>query len=252
MPTVVLVRHGRTTANAAGVLAGWTPGVGLDAVGAEQVRGLAGRMAVLPLAAVVTSPLQRCRETADAVLAVPGPRGRARPEPVVEDLIGECRYGDWTGRPLRELARDPLWRVVQSHPSGARFPGADGETLAAVQARAVAAIRDHDARVAGESGPGAVWVAVSHGDVIRTVLADALGMHLDSFQRLTVSLCSVSVIHYTPLRPVVLRVNDPGAALDALVPVRRRRRTRLGAPGAVADGGSGHADDRGDGASATS
>nr|WP_284286892.1 histidine phosphatase family protein [Angustibacter aerolatus] len=98
MPTLLLVRHGRTTANTAGVLAGWTPGVRLDEQGEAQVAALGQRAAVLPIAQVVTSPLERCGQTAAALTAVPGPKGAARPEPVVDDRLGECRYGDWTGR----------------------------------------------------------------------------------------------------------------------------------------------------------
>ncbi len=244
MPIVLLVRHGRTAANAEGVLAGWTPGVALDETGLAQARALAQRLAVLPLAAVVTSPLQRCCETAAAVAAVDGPPLRttvakaraasnavvtalvARPQPVIDDRLGECRYGSWTGRSLKELAKDPLWRAVQVHPSGVRFPGPDGESMRAMQERAVCAVREHDARVASEHGEGAVWVAVSHGDVIKAVLADALGMHLDAFQRLVVDPCSVSAVRYTPLRPFALRVNDTGGDLASLQPARQAGRAR--------------------------
>ncbi len=223
MPTVLLVRHGRTTANAEGTLAGWTSGVGLDDVGRAQVTALAERMAVLKLAALVSSPLQRCLETAQAL--VDGRPARRRPQPVTEDRLGECHYGDWTGRPLKDLAKDPLWRVVQAHPSGVTFPGPQGESMPAMQGRAVAAVRDHDAAVGRSAGEHAVWVAVSHGDVIKAILADALGMHLDAFQRLVVDPASVSVVRYTPLRPFVVRINDTGGDLAALAaPPRRRRR----------------------------
>jgi probable phosphomutase (TIGR03848 family) len=200
--------------------------VGLDPSGVEQVRALAERLAVVPLAAVVASPLQRCRETADHLTAVAGPRGLRRPAPVLDDRLGEARYGDWTGRMLKDLAKDPLWRVVQSHPSAVTFPGAGGESLLAMQQRAVHAIREHDARVGQAHGDDGIWVAVSHGDVIKAVLADALGMHLDSFQRLVVDPASVSVVRYTPLRPFAVRVNDSGGDLAGLVPSGRRRRRR--------------------------
>lgn len=240
MPTVLLVRHGRTTANASGVLAGWTPGVALDGTGVAQADALASRLAAVPLAAVVTSPLQRCRETAAALVAVPGPPATAtgrssrrsapvpvpRPEPAVDDRLGEARYGDWTGRSLKDLAKEPLWRVVQAHPSAVTFPGSEGESMPAMQTRAVEAVRWHDAAVAAEHGPDAVWVAVSHGDVIKAVLADAFGMHLDAFQRIVVDTCSVSVVRYTPLRPFVVRVNDTGGDLAGLVPPPPPRRGR--------------------------
>jgi broad specificity phosphatase PhoE len=107
MPTVLLVRHGRSTANTAGVLAGRTPGVALDDTGRRQVADLAARLAAVPLAAVVTSPVQRCRETAEALVALPGPRGRFRSRPPVlsDDRLAEVDYGEWSNGRLRDLSR---------------------------------------------------------------------------------------------------------------------------------------------------
>lgn len=237
VPTLLLVRHGRTTANATGVLAGRTPGVDLDDTGREQARVLAERLVPVPFAVVVASPLERTTQTAEALVAAGGTAKAPRPAVEAEPRLLECDYGSWTNRPLKELAKDPMWRVVQSHPSAALFP--DGESLREVQARAVAAVREHDARVAAEHGDEAVWVAVSHGDVIKAVLADALGMHLDSFQRVVVDPCSVSVVRYTPLRPFVVRTNDTGGDVAALVPPRRRRRSPRRSSDAVVGGGSG-------------
>jgi probable phosphomutase (TIGR03848 family) len=234
MTTLLLVRHGRTTANASGVLAGWTPGVGLDEVGREQARAVASRLSPVGLAAVVSSPLDRCQETAAALTA-----GRDGLTVHTDERIGECRYGDWTGRPLKELAKDPLWKIVQQHPSAVVFPGPQGEALAHTQARAVAAVREWDARIAAEHGPDAVWVACSHGDVIKAVLADALGMHLDLFQRIVVDPCSVSVVRYTETRPFVVRVNDVGGDVSALVPPKRKRRRAKASSDAVLGGGAG-------------
>lgn len=243
MPTVLLVRHGRTTANAAGVLAGWTPGVLLDEIGQSQVNALAERMSVLSLAAVVASPLERCQQTAAALTALAGPDDATRPAVVDEDRLGECRYGDWTGRELKTLVKEPLWKVVQAHPSAAVFPGPEGESMRAMQQRALDAVREWDARVADEHGEDAMWVAVSHGDVIKAILADALGTHLDAFQRIVVDPASVSVVRYTPTRPFVLRSNDSGGDLAALVPEGkgRRRRARPGptSSDAVVGGGAG-------------
>ncbi len=231
MTTLLLFRHGRTEANAAGLLAGWTPGVALDETGRAQVAATASRLLAVPLAAVVSSPLQRCQESAQAIAA-----GRDRLELHTDDRLGECRYGDWTGQPLKTLAKDPMWKVVQQHPSAAVFPGPEGEGLAQTSARAVAAVRDWNSRL----GPDATWLACSHGDVIKAVIADALGMHLDMFQRLMVEPASVSVIVYTPTRPFVLRTNDIGGDLSGLVPRKkgRRRRPRAGAEGAVGGGDS--------------
>ncbi|WP_264991712.1 MSMEG_4193 family putative phosphomutase, partial [Mycobacterium montefiorense] len=132
---------------------------------------------------------------------------------LVEDRLAEVDYGDWTGRKIGELANEPLWRVVQAHPSAAVFPG--GEGLAQVQARAVAAVREHDRRLSEEHNGDALWVACTHGDVIKSLIADAYGMHLDGFQRVTADPASVSVIRYTTLRPFVLHVNHTGGRLAA-------------------------------------
>lgn len=228
MSTVLLVRHG-LTALTGPVLAGRTAGVHLDDRGRAQAENLARRMAKLPLAAVVTSPLERCVETADAIIAaqqVSSPRH-------VDDRLIECGYGDWTGRALKELARDPLWKVVQTQPSAVRFP--NGESLPEVAARAVSAVRDWDARL----GADALWVACSHGDVIKAVLADALGLHLDQFQRIVVDPCSTSIVRYTDTRPYVMRVNDMGSDLMPYVPPKRRGRKRQDAtPGGASGPGA--------------
>jgi probable phosphomutase (TIGR03848 family) len=235
VPTVLLVRHGRSTANTDGVLAGWTPGVDLDDRGREQASRLAARLSEVPLAAVVSSPLDRCVRTAEAVLTVPGPRRSARPAIETDDRLGECRYGDWTGRALKSLGKDPLWAVVQTHPSAAVFPGSEGESLRGMQLRAVDAVREWDARVAAAHGDSAVWVAVSHGDVIKSLVADAVGAHLDTFQRIVIDPCSVTAIRYTKLRPFLLRCNDTGGELAPLVPPRRRRRRGAAPRGADSD-----------------
>ncbi|MGY1603941.1 histidine phosphatase family protein [Geodermatophilus sp. SYSU D00815] len=230
MTTVILLRHGRTTANTGGVLAGWTPGVQLDETGHAQVRAVAARLAPVPLAAVVSSPLERCVQTAGAVV-----EGREL-EPQTDERLGEARYGDWTGRPLAELVKEPLWKVVQQHPSAAVFPGPEGEGLAQTQARAVAAVREWNAKL----GPDAVWLACSHGDVIKAVLADALGLHLDQFQRIVVDPASVSVVTYTDTRPFVVRTNDTGGDVAALLPPKKKKRRRRTADSdAVVGGGAG-------------
>lgn len=210
MATVILVRHGRTTANADGVLAGRTPGVKLDKVGRGQATRTGERLAVVPLVAVVSSPLQRCRQTSRIILD----HQAGSPLALVEKGITECDYGQWQGRALSELAKESLWSVVQRQPSAAQFPG--GESLAAMQARATAAVRRHNAELESQHGPGAVWVAVSHGDLIKAVLADALGMHLDLFQRINVAPASVSIVRYGPNRPEVLATNTDAGDLSWL------------------------------------
>ncbi len=201
--TVILIRHGRSTANTSGVLAGRTAGVELDEVGRDQAAGLVSRLADVDVVAAVRSPLLRCEQTLGPLLAAKGLEG------TVDDRLAEVDYGAWTGRAITELLSEPLWKVVQQHPSAAVFPG--GEALAAVQARAVAAVREHDRAITERFGPGAVWVACSHGDVIKSVVADAVGSHLDQFQRIMVNPASVSVVAYGDTRPMVFCVNAGGS-----------------------------------------
>lgn len=219
MATLILVRHGRTTANASGLLAGRTPGVRLDETGERQAERAAARIAAVPVVAVVTSPQERCKQTARAVTDAQRAAGRGL-RARTERGLAECDYGDWQGRTLKELAQEPLWRTVQRQPSAAAFPG--GESMVTMQHRAVAAVRRHDAAIAAEHGAGAVWVAVSHGDIIKAVLADALGMHLDLFQRLHVDPASVSVIRYTEDRPFVLASNTHDGDLSWLAAAEER------------------------------
>ena len=218
MTTLILLRHGRSSANAAGVLAGRSPGVELDETGLQQAEKVVERLTGIPIAEIVTSPMTRCRQTVE-------PLAIARElVPVVEDEFSEVDYGEWTGGTIKTLAKEPLWKVVQAHPSAAVFPG--GEGLAGMQARAVAAVRAHGARIAQEHGPSAIWLACSHGDVIKSVLADALATHLDNFQRIMVDTCSISVVHYTPTRPFVARVNDLGGDVAGLIPPKPKRRRK--------------------------
>lgn len=218
MTTLILLRHGRSSANVAGVLAGRTPGVELDETGRGQAEKVVARLNGVPLAEIVCSPMLRCEQTVAPLAA------DRELTPVTEPDLAEVDYGSWTGSELKKLGKEPLWKVVQSHPSAAVFP--DGEGLAAMQARAVAAVRRHDARIAAAHGPQAVWVACSHGDVIKSILADALATHLDNFQRIMVDTCSISVVHYTETRPFVARVNDLGGDVAGLIPPPPKKRRR--------------------------
>jgi len=205
---VLLVRHG-LTAGTGNVLTGRTPGIPLDDRGREQAAALAGRLAEVPLDAIVTSPLDRCRQTAEAIAAARNGDTVAVAE---DERFAEVKYGDWTGQPLKRLAKDPLWRVVQAHPSAVRFPGADAESMPEVAHRAVNAVREWNKRL----GPDAVYLICSHGDVIKSVIADSLGLHLDLSQRIQVDPASLSVIRYTPLRPFLVRMNDSGRSAAGL------------------------------------
>lgn len=240
---MILVRHGRTTANASGTLAGRLPGVRLDERGLEQAGRAAERIAPVPLALAVTSPMERCQQTLSVIL-----EGRAeQPTVVVEDGVSECDYGEWQGEKITTLARRKLWKTVQTQPSAVTFPG--GESMAAMQARGVEAVRRHDAAVTAAHGDSAVWLCVSHGDLIKSILADALGMHLDLFQRLHVDPASISVIRYGEGRPSVLATNTHAGDLSWLAPQgsvkkgaaakKGRKSSRRRNDDAVVGGGSG-------------
>lgn len=195
----------------------------------------------MPLDAIVTSPLDRCQQTVAELIAARGaghadngqagrPAPAAQPGgggPVIDDRVGECKYGDWTGQPLTELAKDPLWPVVQAHPSAVTFPGAGGESMLDMQHRAVSAVRDWNLRL----GKDATYLICSHGDVIKAIVADSLGLHLDQCQRIVADPCSLTVISYTTLRPFLLRLNDTGGGVADLLPKP--------APAAAAEGSAG-------------
>ena len=252
MTTVLLVRHG-LTATTGQLLTGWTPGVGLDERGRAQAKALGERLAPVPLDAIVTSPLARCRQTVEEIVAArAGRTGQAGQEgppaaPVTEERVGECKYGDWTGKPLKELEKDPLWPVVQAHPSAVTFPGPEGESMLDMQHRAVSAVREWNAKL----GKDATYLVCSHGDVIKAIVADSLGLHLDQCQRIVADPCSLTVIRYTTLRPFLLRLNDTGGGVDDLLP--RPQPTASGdnvnsaESDAVIGGGAGAGTHRGDG-----
>lgn len=235
MATVVLVRHGRTAANATGILAGRSPGVSLDDEGVAQAQRTATRLGPVPLRAIISSPLERTLSTAESIAAAQVEAGRTLVVQEDNSFI-ECDYGTWTGRSLRELAKEPAWKQVQGHPSSVTFP--TGEAMLEMQLRAVQGIRTWNDILGHDS----VYAVVSHGDVIKAILADALGMHLDHFQRISVDPCSVSVVDYTPLRPFVLRTNDTSGDLGSLAarfgPKVRRKRT-AGSSDAAVGGGAG-------------
>lgn len=197
MTDLLLIRHA-TNDWVGDRLAGWTPGVHLNAQGRGQAAALAERLAAWPIQAIYSSPLERAVETAQAVAA-----GRGL-EIVVEEGVGESRYGDWTGQSIKELAQAPEWLHVQFTPSLAHFP--HGETLGAMQARAVAAVerlrRQH---------PDGVVAIFSHADVIKAVAAYYAGMPFDLFQRLVIDPASVTWLRITPHGPRVMRLNDTGA-----------------------------------------
>jgi len=205
--TVLLVRHGLTALTATTLL-GWTPDVPLDDVGRRQAESVAARLLPVPVMAVVSSPIERCRQTAEAIVAGRG----ATVSLELDDRLGDVRYGDWTGRTFKDLNHDPRWKRIHADPASFRFPS--GEALHEMGARAVAAVRDWNERL----GLEATYAVVSHADPIRAILVDALGLGFEGYLRLGVGPGSLSVIRYGPGGAVVVRVNDSGGDLADLVP----------------------------------
>lgn len=201
--TICFVRHGATPTTGK-VLPGRARGLHLSDAGRAEAAEAAVRFEGVPVAAVYTSPLERARETAEPISTRTGRKA------VVERGLLECDFGDWTGAELAKLMKLPEWRSVQRYPSGWRFPG--GESFVELQWRLVACVDRLRLR-----HPGEVIVAVSHADCIKAVLASALGVPLDLFQRIVIGTCSTSVVSYGTAGPVVLATNSY-APLGRLVP----------------------------------
>ena len=203
MTLLLLIRHGANDW-VHGRLAGWTPGVHLNAEGRQQAVALATRLASLPIDAIYTSPLERTVETAQAIA---GPRGL--PLRLVDGL-GEVKYGEWQGAELKELYKHELWPGVQFYPSGTRFPG--GETLGEAQVRVVTTLDTLRAQ-----HPKGIIAVVSHADLIKLALAYYIGMHVDLFQRLEIHPCSLTALAFTRMGPRLIAYNDTGS-LEHLKP----------------------------------
>lgn len=202
---VLLVRHGQTPTTGA-TLPGRAKGLHLAETGQAQAEAVAMRIGALTnVEAVYASPLERTRETAAPIGKAVGQRVQ------VDKGLLECEFGEWTGRKLSELNKLPEWQTVQRYPSGFRFPG--GESFSEMQQRMVSTLDR-----LGAAHRGKAVVLVSHADPIKAAVAHALGTHLDLFQRIVVSPCSVTAILQTPTGPVVLAVNSTGDDLTKLAP----------------------------------
>ncbi|MDP1721237.1 MAG: MSMEG_4193 family putative phosphomutase [Candidatus Nanopelagicaceae bacterium] len=222
MTLVILIRHAHSTANGSGILAGRTGGVHLSPLGRVQARKLASRLGEVHLKSLRSSPLERCAETINPWL-----RKREQsdsnliPPLTIDRDLAEVDYGLWSGMKLRTLSRDPLWKIVQERPSKVTFPG--GESLLAMQRRAMKSVN------AGLSQRGKGHVLLmSHGDVVKSIIASALGMHLDEFQRIVIDPASVSVLDYSGSKPRILLLNDSQSKLDSSIFAERGRKVLLG------------------------
>lgn len=216
MPKIILIRHAHSTANAAGVLSGQKPGVHLSKLGQEQSERLAERLGPISLAQIQISPMERCAETIAPWLAKYG-KGV---EVFEQSKLIEVDYGKWSGKKLSLLARAKLWRKIQGQPSSVTFP--EGESLAAMQVRAMSAVHEFFA------GDIETTIMVSHGDVIKAIVASALGMHLDDFQRIVIDPASVSILESSGGVIRVTRLNDSDSTLTAILQSTKKRGHLLG------------------------
>jgi probable phosphomutase (TIGR03848 family) len=218
---LVLIRHAHSESNAAGVLSGRIPNVHLSPKGVKQSEQLSQRLGSFPIAQMRISPMERCFETVspwinEFVLAT-----NPKFEPIIDPMLNEVDYGDWSGKRLATLSRKKEWKTVQESPSRMYFPS--GEGIAAMQARVMKSV--HQVASMPDSK---VAVFVSHGDVIKSIVASALGMHLDEFQRIIIDPASVSVIEYNSVKPRILLVNDTRAVVTDLLKAPKRSKNLLG------------------------
>lgn len=204
MARIVLLRHAHSVANEKNLLAGRTAGISLSKTGKEQAKDLIARLGDIQFDEVAISPLQRCRETIEPWLDTTG----AKRQIVVDDAISEVDYGNWSGKTLASLRRKAQWKVVQDFPSQMTFP--EGESLLEMQGRALSGFY----RLNSVKGKGP-RLLVSHGDVIKSIVAHCLGMHLDQFQRLVIEPASLTIIDTDSGTSRLVRFNDAKGFLSS-------------------------------------
>ena len=220
MTLVLLIRHAHSVANASGILAGRTEGVHLSPRGKREAQELAKRLGELPIKSLRSSPMERCGETIAPWLgrtALTNPKLTLH----IDSDLSEVDYGDWTGRKLRTLSREPLWKTVQEHPSKVTFP--KGESMIAMQKRAMGALENGLSR----RGKGHV-ILISHGDVLKSIIASALKMSLDEFQRIVIDPASISILDYSSSKPRLLLMNDSRSRLNPDLFLDRSKRLLVG------------------------
>jgi probable phosphoglycerate mutase len=218
---LVLIRHAHSESNASGVLSGRIPNIHLSEKGKKQAQQLAERLGNFPVAEIRISPMERCAETIDPWLKLHISKVSGGFNPIVDPGVDEVDYGIWSGKKLTSLSRKREWKTVQESPSRMYFP--EGEGIAAMQSRAMQTV--HELAKLPDSKVG---VIVSHGDVIKSIVASALGMHLDEFQRIIIDPASVSIIEYSSIKPRLVLLNDTRAVVTDLLLAPKRAKNLLG------------------------
>jgi probable phosphoglycerate mutase len=218
---LVLIRHAHSEANAAGILSGRLPNVHLSEKGLAQSEQLAVRLGNFPVSNLRISPMERCFETISPWINSIVMPNNPRFEPIIDEELTEVDYGLWSGKKLSILSKNKLWKTVQESPSRMYFP--KGEGIAQMQSRAMTSVH----QAVSSKAKGAA-VIVSHGDVIKSIVASALGMHLDEFQRIVIDPASISILDYSTMKPRVLLLNDSRAVVTELLVAPKRAKNLLG------------------------
>jgi probable phosphomutase (TIGR03848 family) len=229
MTRIVLLRHAHSSANAKAILAGRAPGVDLSDRGRKESQDVAKRLKEINFSLIRVSPMERCAQTIEPLLAQLSKGSGAKPIIEVENDLVEVDYGKWTGRKLAILSRDKAWKVVQNNPSAMYFPG--GEGLLDVQARAMRAVNN----AANTPGRGPKLL-VSHGDVIKSIVASVLGAHLDHFQKIVIDPASITVLDFNGVDFRVLTLNSTTAPITAFLKEESSKKKGVSA---LLGGGSG-------------
>jgi len=218
---LVLIRHAHSEANAAGILSGRIPNVHLSEKGLEQSEHLAVRLGNFLVANLRISPMERCFETISPWINSIVLPNNPNFEPIIDQELTEVDYGTWSGKKLAVLSKNKLWKIVQESPSRMYFP--NGEGIAQMQSRAMTSV--HEAVSSKAKGSA---VIVSHGDVIKSIVASALGMHLDEFQRIVIDPASISILDFSTTKPRVLLLNDSKSVVTDLLAAPKRAKNLLG------------------------
>jgi probable phosphoglycerate mutase len=218
---LVLIRHAHSEANAAGILSGRLPNVHLSEKGISQSENLAVRLGNFTLSSLRISPMERCFETVSPWINSVVLPNNPKFQPEIDSNLTEVDYGTWSGKKLAMLSKNKLWKIVQDSPSRMYFP--DGEGIAQMQDRAMSSV--HEAVSAKGKGSA---VIVSHGDVIKSIIASSLGMHLDEFQRIVIDPASVSILDFSTTKPRTLLLNDSRSVVTELLVEPKRSKNLLG------------------------
>ena len=218
---VVLIRHAHSEGNAKGILTGRITGVHLSDTGRSQAEELITRLGKFKVSTLRISPLERCAETVEPWWNAVGQNHNPQVSIVKDQSLIEVDYGRWSGKKIAVLSKDRLWKTVQDTPSAMYFPG--GEGLAAVQERAMRVV--HSSFLVKRKGSCAL---VTHGDVIKSIVASALGMHLDNFQRIVIDPASVTIIDFNSDKPRIILLNDSRSNLESFLNAPYRKRNLLG------------------------